>query len=181
MNAGGQVRPMEEADLERVLSWRNHPDVRRWMYTTHEIGVDEHRRWFEGASEDPGRHLLVYESDGVPLGFVSLQQLRGDDVAEWGFYLAPGAPKGSGRGLGVAALDHAFDALGLYKVSGHALVGNERSSRFHLRLGFQDEGLRNDQHIALDGEAHSTACFGILKEQWPAARATIMEGEEANQ
>ena len=175
------VRLMEEADLERVLSWRNHPDVRRWMYTTHEIGVDEHRRWFEKSCEDPHRHLLVYESDGVRLGFVNLHQLRGEDVAEWGFYLAPDAPKGSGRGLGVAALDHAFEALGIHKVSGHALAGNEQSIRFHLRLGFRDEGLRHGQHVALDGERHSVACFGLLSDEWPAARVSILEGREVNQ
>jgi UDP-4-amino-4,6-dideoxy-N-acetyl-beta-L-altrosamine N-acetyltransferase len=181
VSEGGLVRLMEEADLERVLSWRNHSEVRRWMYTTHEIGVDEHRRWFEGASEDPGRHLLVYECDGVPMGFVNLHQLRGEDVAEWGFYLAPGAPRGSGRGLGVAALDHAFDALGLHKVSGHALEGNERSISFHLRLGFRDEGLRHDQHLDTDGVRHSVACFGLSRDEWPAARVAILEGGEAKQ
>lgn len=181
MSVLGVVRPMEERDLERVLSWRNHPDVRRWMYTTHEIGVEEHRRWFEGCCDDPHRHLLVYESDGASLGFVNLKQLGGEDVAEWGFYLGPGAPKGSGRGLGVAALDHAFDTLGLQKVRGHALAENERSIRFHLRLGFQDEGLRHEQHTGPDGEPHSVACFGILKDQWPVARAAIMKMEEDDQ
>lgn len=41
------IRPMVYADLERVLAWRNHPDVRRYMYTQHEITLDEHQRWYE--------------------------------------------------------------------------------------------------------------------------------------
>lgn len=175
------VRPMEEADLELVLSWRNHPDVRRWMYTTHEIAMDEHRRWFDAACEDPERHLLVYVSNGAPLGFVNLNQLRGEDVAEWGFYLAPSAPAGSGSALGITALDHAFGALGLHKVSGHALAGNERSIRFHQRLGFQKEGVRRDQHLGADGERHSVASFGLVKDEWPAARAVLLEKKEASQ
>ena len=180
MNARGQVRPMEEADLERVLSWRNHPDVRRWMYTTHEIDMDEHRRWFEGACKDPQRHLLVFESDETPLGFLNLQQLDDEGVGEWGFYLAPGAPRGSGRCLGVAALDHAFDVLGLHKISGHALEANERSVRFHLRLGFRNEGLRHDPHLAEDGVQHSVICFGLLRDEWPAAREASLEGGGAS-
>lgn len=32
-----QVRPMVATDLERVLGWRNHPEVRRHMYTQHAI------------------------------------------------------------------------------------------------------------------------------------------------
>lgn len=176
MSIGGHVRLMEEADLERVLSWRNHPDVRRWMYTTHEIGLDEHRRWFEAASQDPQRYLLIFERDEAPLGFVNLCQRQGEDVAEWGFYLAPGAPTGSGRGLGVAALDHAFNTLGLHKVSGHALEGNERSIRFHLRLGFKDEGMRHDPHLAEDGVLHSVICFGLIRDDWSAAREASLEG-----
>ena len=68
----GVLRPMVDADLERVLGWRNHPDVRRWMYTSHEIELDEHRRWFRGASQDERRHLLVYELDGEPCGYVNV-------------------------------------------------------------------------------------------------------------
>ena len=152
MNEENLVRPIEEPDLELVRSWRNDPDVRRWMYTTHEIAMDEHRRWFDAACEDPDRHLLVYVSSGVPLGFVNLTRLRGGDVAEWGFYLAPGAPPGTGSLLGITVLDYAFAELGLHKVSGHVLAGNERSIRFHQLLGFQEEGMRSDQHIGTDGE-----------------------------
>ncbi len=165
------VRAMTSADLELVLEWRNHPDIRRWMYTTHEIGLDEHRRWFDAASKDPGKHLLVFERDGVPCGFVNLSRIRGSDVAEWGFYVAPDAPQGVGRELGETTLEHAFNALGLHKISGHALASNERSVRFHLRLGFQDEGLRRDQHLDSQGVRHSVACFGLLRDEWRAARS----------
>jgi UDP-4-amino-4,6-dideoxy-N-acetyl-beta-L-altrosamine N-acetyltransferase len=167
---------MVEADLELVLGWRNHADVRRWMYTTHEIGSAEHRRWFESAQSDSSKHLLVFELDGRATGFVNLTQLRGTDVAEWGFYLAPDAPSGSGGALGQAALAYAFEALGLHKVSGHALADNERSVRFHLRLGFVDEGVRRDQHTASDGTRHSVACFGLLADEWRAASAVSDRG-----
>jgi UDP-4-amino-4,6-dideoxy-N-acetyl-beta-L-altrosamine N-acetyltransferase len=170
------VRPLEEADLELVLQWRNHPDVRAWMYTTHEISWDEHCKWYAACNEDPGRHLLVVELDGRPTGFANLIQLRGSDVAEWGFYLAPDAPRGSGLPFGVAVLDHCFGALDLHKVSGHALAGNERSVRFHARLGFQDEGVRREQHLASDGTRHSVACFGLLADEWPDHRLRV-QGE----
>lgn len=172
MSTSSTVRPMVEADLDLIRGWRNHPEVRRWMYTTHEIGEEEHRRWFESGTADPFRHLLVHELGGEPMGFVNLAQLRGTDVAEWGFYLSPGAPAGAGRALGEAALEYAFIVLGLHKVSGHALAENERSIRFHTRLGFRDEGVRRDHHLADDGTRHSVACFGLLAEEWLAERAT---------
>lgn len=143
------------------------------MYTTHEITWDEHRGWFESCAGDSSRHLLLHEDDGQGVGFANLHRLRGTDVAEWGFYLAPDAPPGSGLSFGLAILDHSFGALGLHKVSGHALAGNDRSTRFHRRLGFQDEGIRRDQHLATDGQRHSVACFGLLAEEWKAHRGQV--------
>ncbi len=159
------LRPMVLADLEMVLAWRNDPEVRRYMYTQHEIGLDEHRRWFEVSSANPSRHLLVFESKGVPLGFVNFNCLGGGMVADWGFYAAPDAPKGTGRQLGQTALQYAFTVLGLHKVCGQALAYNERSISFHRRLGFQQEGLLRDQHF--DGERyHALVCFGLLQQEW---------------
>jgi hypothetical protein len=38
---GMSARPMEQRDLANVLSWRNHPDVRSYMQTRHEITMRE--------------------------------------------------------------------------------------------------------------------------------------------
>lgn len=130
------VRPMIAADLENVLAWRNHPDVRRYMYTQHEIAEDEHRRWFERAAQDPDRHLLVFEAAGVAQGFVNFHRVAAGGVADWGFYLAPDVPRGTGHLLGRTALNYAFAEIGLHKVCGQALAYNERSIRFHHKLGF---------------------------------------------
>lgn len=160
-----RVRPMAQADLERVLTWRNHLDVRRYMYTQHEISLDEHHRWFERARQDPRKHLLVFEVDHLPLGFVSFTELESIGVAEWGYYAAPDAPRGTGRALGRAALDYAFNEITLHKVCGQALDFNERSIRFHQSFGFEQEGVLRDQHF--DGENyHHVICFGLLRDEW---------------
>jgi UDP-4-amino-4,6-dideoxy-N-acetyl-beta-L-altrosamine N-acetyltransferase len=160
---------MHEADLEMVLAWRNHPEVRRYMYTQHEIALDEHRRWFEHCAGNPSKHLLVFELAGLASGFVSFTQIEGGKIADWGFYTMPDAPRGCGRLLGQAALQHAFSALGLHKVCGQALAYNERSIGFHRRLGFEQEGILRDQHF--DGELyHSVVCFGLLESEWQARR-----------
>jgi UDP-4-amino-4,6-dideoxy-N-acetyl-beta-L-altrosamine N-acetyltransferase len=156
---------MVHADLDRVLAWRNHPDVRRYMYTQHEITLDEHRRWFELTSADPRKHLLIFEIAKQPLGFINFHELGNGGIADWGFYVAPDAPKGSGRQLGCAALNHAFIELKHHKVCGQALAYNERSITFHQSLGFQQEGILRDQHF--DGERyHHVNCFGLLCSEW---------------
>lgn len=156
---------MGEGDLEQVLSWRNHPNVRRYMYTQHEISLDEHARWFSRTSQDPNRHLLVFEIDAEPLGFINIHQMGSGGVADWGFYVAPDAPKGTGQTLGQAAMRYAFEVASLHKLCGQALVFNERSIRFHVKLGFQREGVLRQQHF--DGQQyHDVICFGLLANEW---------------
>ncbi|MFU1981297.1 UDP-2,4-diacetamido-2,4,6-trideoxy-beta-L-altropyranose hydrolase [Bordetella hinzii] len=159
------VRRMRDEDLTRVLGWRNHPEVRRYMYTTHEITLHEHTAWFARASQDPAKHLLVYEQGGAPAGFASLSVDSRNNIAEWGFYVAPDAPKGTGRQLGRAVLKYAFETVGVHKVCGEALDFNERSVQFHERLGFKREGVLRDQHF--DGKRyHSIVAFGMLRHEW---------------
>lgn len=164
-SAPAGVRPMQIGDLEQVLSWRNHPEVRRYMYTRHEILLEEHAQWFERVSKDPERHLLVFEIDGNPHGFINIHQIASGGIADWGFYAAPDTAKGTGRALGQAALRYAFEVAGLHKLCGEALAFNERSICFHLKLGFQREGVLRQQHF--DGQRyHDVVCFGLLASDW---------------
>lgn len=160
-----KLRHMTESDLEQVLEWRNHPDVRRFMYTTHEISSVEHREWFARASENSATELLIFEQNREALGFINYTRTRSSAVADWGFYLAPQAPKGSGRALGRKALNYAFSEMALHKVCGQALGFNDRSIAFHKALGFVEEGVLRQQHF--DGQAfQDVLCFGLLRQEW---------------
>ncbi|WP_050467327.1 UDP-2,4-diacetamido-2,4,6-trideoxy-beta-L-altropyranose hydrolase [Herbaspirillum chlorophenolicum] len=160
-----RVRPMCQQDLAQVLSWRNHPEVRRYMRTQHEITLAEHGAWFERASKDPANRLLVAEIDGIPAGFVQFSKISAEGVADWGFYNAPDAPHGTGSKLGKAALNYAFHRLDLHKVCGQALGFNEGSIRFHRKLGFTQEGILRDQCL-IAGSYQPLVCFGMLSHEW---------------
>jgi len=160
-----RIRPMTHADLESVLSWRNHPDIRRCMFTQHEITLDEHRQWFERASRDETRRLLIVEEQGVAFGYVQFADVAPGAVSDWGFYVAHDASPGAGSKLGATALDFAFETLRLHKVCGQALGFNEASIRFHRKLGFREEGVLREQQRQYDGYA-DVLCFGLLQREW---------------
>jgi UDP-4-amino-4,6-dideoxy-N-acetyl-beta-L-altrosamine N-acetyltransferase len=165
-NAGRlRLRPMTLDDLERVLAWRNHPNVRRYMFSQQEITLIEHRRWYAKCLETGSNRLLIFEREGKPQGFVNFKVPDGSRASEWGFYLAPGAPKGSGRQMGVTALRFGFDELNAKKIIGRTLITNVRSIRFHRRLGFHEENVPPEKHFA--GERyHDVVCFGLLHSEW---------------
>lgn len=166
VDAGDRMRPMIAGDLDMVLAWRNHPEVRRFMFSSGEIGRDTHYAWFERASVDPDRTLLIFERQDAPAGFVSFERVDGGCIADWGFYLAPDAPRGTGGALGLHALAYAFDDAKYHKVCGRVIAFNERSAAFHLKLGFRHEGVLRDQYF--DGSHyHDVICFGMLGAERP--------------
>jgi UDP-4-amino-4,6-dideoxy-N-acetyl-beta-L-altrosamine N-acetyltransferase len=160
-----RVRTMTEEDLNCVLQWRNHPKIRRYMLNQHVITAQEHRSWFEQASHDPDRRLLIFEERDSKLGFVNFSGASSGTSLHWGFYTAPDAPAGSGRKLGLTALNFAFNELESHKVCGQALQINTASIRFHKSLGFRQEGLWREQHFIGD-TYHNLVCFGLLTHEW---------------
>lgn len=159
------IRPMVSHDLASVLYWRNHPEVRRYMLTQHEISAEEHQCWFEHASQDNSRRLLIVEQNQRALGFVHFSQVSPGGISDWGFYAVPGTPRGSGKKLGNTALNYAFCDLGLHKICGQAVGFNEASIGFHRALGFSQEGVLRDQYRVED-EYQDLICFGLLRHEW---------------
>jgi UDP-4-amino-4,6-dideoxy-N-acetyl-beta-L-altrosamine N-acetyltransferase len=159
------IRDLTEDDLSMVLEWRNAPSVRRYMLTQHEITQEEHRQWFARVKDDKTRQQIIVMDAGDPIGFVQFNPVSQGGIADWGFYVRPDAPKGSGTKLGQAALTHAFKTLGLHKVCGQAIESNLVSIAFHQKLGFRDEGcLREQERISKN--YRNLFCFGLLAKEW---------------
>lgn len=161
------IRSMIEDDLPMVLTWRNHLEVRRYMFTQHEISLAEHAQWFMRAVQDNARRLLIVQEQGSPIGFVQFSNVEPGGVADWGFYARPEAAKGTGSKLGESALDHAFGQLKLHKVCGQTIDTNQASIRFHERLGFKREAVLRDQK-RLNDQYQTLICFGLLAHEWQA-------------
>ena len=116
------------------------------MHNPSEIGAEEHAAWFDRCRHDPSQHLLIAEEAGSPIGFVRFAGVD-QQSDEWGFYKVPGAPAGSGTRLGRVALNYAFDSLALKSVNATVLSDNQRSLRFHRKLGFQNLPTKSAQSI----------------------------------
>jgi UDP-4-amino-4,6-dideoxy-N-acetyl-beta-L-altrosamine N-acetyltransferase len=163
------VRALSQDDLAMVLLWRNHPAVRSFMLTQHEITQQEHLNWFERVQFDNTRQQLIVMDSTKPIGFVQFSPTHQAGVSDWGFYARPDAPKGSGRKLGQAALRYAFIDMGLHKVCGQTIESNTASIAFHQSLGFKKEGILREQQ-RIGHRQHTLFCFGLLVKDWLAGQ-----------
>lgn len=175
------LRALHADDQLRLLTWRNDPEIRRWMYTDHWISHEEHAAWFDFALVDPSRRYWVVESDGQPVGLANLYTLDPKNRrASWAYYL--GEPDARGKGVGAmveyAVIEAAFDAHGLNKLWCEVLADNRGVLRLHESFGFQREAVFR-QHLMKDGDWTDVVGLGLLRADWDAARARCRARLEA--
>jgi UDP-4-amino-4,6-dideoxy-N-acetyl-beta-L-altrosamine N-acetyltransferase len=166
------LRPVEAADQDRLLVWRNLPEIARWMYSDHAIAPQEHAQWFAGALADPRRRYWVIEADGLPVGLANLYDLAAEHRrTAWAYYLADPSTRGQGIGAFVEywVIEHVFGALALNKLWCEVLIGNEAVWRLHEGFGFQREALFR-QHVLKNGELTDVVGLGLLASDWAATR-----------
>ena len=160
------LRSMLVGDLEMVLSWRNDLSIRQYMYSQHKIQYKEHEQWFARSSQSAEIKLLILEIDTESLGFIQFKlNDKRDGVGEWGFYVSPQAPPGTGSMLGRQGVAYAFKELKLRKLYGKAIAYNQKSINFHKKLGFSYEDTLREHYF--DGsDYHDVIVFGFMSEDW---------------
>jgi len=171
------LRPLEAEDAERVLAWRNSPDVRAYMYTDHVIAPDEHARWFAGIPGDPVRTYWIIELDGRPVGLANLYDVdRRNQRCAWAYYLADPSVRGLGVGSYVEywVLDYVFEGMRLAKLWCEVLASNEAVWKLHESFGFVVEA-RFRGHVIKDGERVDVLGLGLLAADWRARRPAMAE------
>ena len=162
-----RLRPVEEADLEKVLEWRNSDRIRSVMFTDRFISREDHRAWYERLRNDENSRCLIFEVRGRLAGVVNVVQIdRQNGRCTWGFYLGEaGSPPGSGMAMGYQALEYIFENLCLRKLCGEVLASNIKSIEFHKKLGFTEEG-RYLRHVLKNGRYEDVVAMALFNEDW---------------
>jgi UDP-4-amino-4,6-dideoxy-N-acetyl-beta-L-altrosamine N-acetyltransferase len=139
------LRLATDADIPMILRWRNHPEVRRVMFTDHEICEVEHLAWWARVRDDPAYRLLVIEHRGAACGVVTFARIANADACWlWGFYLNPEAfTDGSERlrawnGMELASIEWARSALACAELRCEVFAFNTAVLQMHLRHRFAE-------------------------------------------
>jgi RimJ/RimL family protein N-acetyltransferase len=145
-------------DADRLLAWRNDPEIRAASRGTERIDPAEHGAWLRRVLADPRGKLLIVEDRGEPVGQVRLDHGDGRWTVSVGLTAAA-----RGRGLGRAAIAAAVAWLGACEgdVTVEAFIrpGNARSVAAFAAAGFTEvEGLDADGLVRYVFERRSEAC-----------------------
>lgn len=155
------LRPPTEADLDAVLSWRNHPDVTRWLLRTR-VDLAAYRDAWASGADDPHDHSVVGVVGDQVVGTLQLEVVDGMGQGDTsparrsegllGYLLDPAHHgRGYATEMVVAALDLAFGDLGLRRVTAGCFADNIASWRVMEKAGMRREqhGIRDSWHADL--------------------------------
>jgi UDP-4-amino-4,6-dideoxy-N-acetyl-beta-L-altrosamine N-acetyltransferase len=157
---------MEKQDLDLVLEWRNKPEIRMNMYTSHVISREEHYAWFERVALDSTKRYFICMADETPVGVVGFVDIMETaKTASWAFYSGDLSRRGIGSQMEYLALNYAFDELGLEKLNCEVLDFNQAVIKLHRKFGFEIEGIFKAQHY--DGEKyHDIYRLAMFRKDW---------------
>ena len=158
---------MNDKDLDTVLKWRNHPDIRSKMFSQKKINIKEHDMWFKSSSLDSNITLLIFEVNSQPMGFINFK-LRNKNQIDWGFYLAPDSLKGMGTVMGKLAINFAFSKLKAVKINAQAISSNIASIKFHKKIGFEEKSILKKSFYNRNNY-EDIICFELTQKNWKNA------------
>jgi [ribosomal protein S5]-alanine N-acetyltransferase len=164
---GCSLRRIREADLPRMLDWRNDYRIWQWCRQHDLVEPAQHVEWFKKQAMDPTVSMYAIEGEnGAFVGVCGLTSIDNHNVrAEFSLYIGP---EWQGRGLGKKALStllsHGFDNLGLHVIWGETFNGNPAEKTFKS-LGFVKEGTRR-QFYFRDGKFIDANLYSITSDEW---------------
>ena len=140
------IRVVNPSDSHLLLTWRNHPEVRRWSRDLSEIEVNTHETWFNSwiSNRQINGFFYVIEYLGTPVGAIRFD-LKSKASFEVSILIEPGF---QGRGIAKDATAAAIREIGS-KFSNFTILAsvhekNTPSVKLFTNLGFQECGKSGD-------------------------------------
>ncbi|MEV6801749.1 GNAT family protein [Micromonospora rifamycinica] len=143
------LRPVRDEDVDRILEYRNLPEVTYWLLRT-EVQPAAFRAAWRRAAADPDDHSMAVTLDDLVIGTVSLELLDGmgqpgmptRTEAALGYLFDP-AHRGHGYATEAVAtvVAHAFTGLGVRRITAGCFADNLASVRVLEKVG-----MRREQH-----------------------------------
>lgn len=167
-----ELRPHSPAHLESLLRWKNDLEIQRLSddethtYSREQVAATL-ERWMRPSEEIV--HLAIgLAGRAEPIGFLHLALIeQAHRRCRLGIVI--GEKELWGRGYGhravVRAVSHAFDVLGLERITAEVFADNPRSVRLLEGVGFVREGVMRES-ILRDGRRVDELVYGLLRHDW---------------
>ena len=132
-----------------VLEWRNHPNIRKWMFTQEVINLHDHLNYIDSLKRREDRIYFLVKQASIPIGVIDFTNIDHDNKqAEFGIYSDP-AVKGIGNILMNAIIRYAFHILRLATLISEVFEDNTAAIKLYNRYNFNNVERKkmNDKNV----------------------------------
>ena len=152
----GGVELIDFVDLTQkevllVLAWRNHENIKKWMYSQDEISKEAHLGFLDELQFSKSRQYMVVKKDNNYVGVVYFTKIDGvNKESYFGLYANPFEKiSGIGQTLGEVCLKYILDLLNLNKIKLEVFSDNVRALKLYKKYNFKGMGEKsvNDRQV----------------------------------
>jgi RimJ/RimL family protein N-acetyltransferase len=176
------LEPLRRDHAAGILAAADADEVFAWLPYPRPLDLPQASAWVEDALVDRDAHrrfpfAVLSATDGPVIGSTSYWDFDSKNAhVEIGSTWLSRASWRSGRNAEAKLLlmEHAFEGLGLERVSFRTDIRNERSQQAIERLGAIEEGIHRHEMRRRDGSWRDSVYYSILSTEWPDAKATLV-------
>ena len=127
---------MEEKEM--ILKWRNHPDIRKWMYNQDEIKLEEHLNFIDSLKLRKDKLYFLVKKEDEFIGVIDFLDLDKKEIF-YGIYSNPNSKiMGVGRILNEISIDFAFNSLKAHKLKLEVFEDNIQVRNLYKKYKFRE-------------------------------------------
>ena len=113
-------------EKEMILKWRNHPDIRKWMYNQDEIKFEEHLNFIDSLKLRKDKLYFLVKKEDDFIGVIDFTQLVNKESVHMSIYSNPNI-NGNGKILLNKIIDYSFNNLKVKRVFSEVFAENDKA------------------------------------------------------
>jgi RimJ/RimL family protein N-acetyltransferase len=181
------LRPIAEDDYDFFLEL-GKKDFDMWYYFTYHLGDEKQlTKWMEMAFADKKAgtrrpFTIIEKATGKIAGSSSMGNISYYDLRleiGWSWLGTDFRSTGINRHAKYSMMKYAFDELQFERVEFKTDVLNERARKGLANVGGKEEGILRSHMTMWNNRRRTSIYYSVLKDEWPALKATIFKEMEA--
>ena len=121
-------------EKELVLKWRNDERIRKWMFSTELISLENHLSYIESLSSKKDRVYFLVKKNSLPIGVIDFTEIT-TSSAHIGLYSNPDI-KGVGSLIMKEIVNYGFEKLKVKKLISEVFETNSKAIKLYERFDF---------------------------------------------
>jgi len=126
---------LNNKEKEMILSWRNHPNTKKWMFAKSDIEKKDHFNFIESLKNlEDKKYFLVLKKTNY-IGVIDFTKISNDST-HIGIYKNPNIHK-VGDVLLSEIINYGFNSLKVSKLIAEVIEGNTKAIQLYKSNGFE--------------------------------------------